>query len=292
MKKATTIDEQIEKFRSRYMNVEDEAKAREVLLDIGYYRLGFYCCPFERPRQPKEERTHIYIDGTRLRNAIDLYYFDCGLRDLLSTALHRVEVNFRTQVCYYASNAFKESPTWFMDAKYVLTAYAGAFNKKVYGQANIKNSKWIKKHHRKYNNDKYAPAWKTIECMTFGQVLNLFRAIRNQKVQVQIASTYGIDDIEILINYITAVKDLRNLCAHNAVLFDAHLSQRIRKGPVANIRNKENHHIIGAIKVLIYLLNTISTNRAEDLKRAICHHIQKHRSICPRLDIFAEDLVL
>ena len=48
MKEAKTIDEQIELMRSRNIEIPDEAKARESLLDIGYYRLGFFSFPFEK----------------------------------------------------------------------------------------------------------------------------------------------------------------------------------------------------------------------------------------------------
>lgn len=40
--KATTVEEQIELLRSRGMTIEDVDKAKEILLDVGYYRLGFY----------------------------------------------------------------------------------------------------------------------------------------------------------------------------------------------------------------------------------------------------------
>ena len=47
-KKATTFDDQILKLRSRGVEINDEEKAREILADIGYYRLGFYFFPFEK----------------------------------------------------------------------------------------------------------------------------------------------------------------------------------------------------------------------------------------------------
>lgn len=40
--KATNINEQIEKLKSRGMAIPNVEKAKEVLLDVGYYRLGFY----------------------------------------------------------------------------------------------------------------------------------------------------------------------------------------------------------------------------------------------------------
>jgi abortive infection bacteriophage resistance protein len=42
MKKATTIEEQIKRLKERNVIFTDEQKAMENLLDIGYYRLGFY----------------------------------------------------------------------------------------------------------------------------------------------------------------------------------------------------------------------------------------------------------
>lgn len=45
---ATTIDEQINTLKSRGMDFDCGIdKAKEILLDAGYYRLGFYWHPFE-----------------------------------------------------------------------------------------------------------------------------------------------------------------------------------------------------------------------------------------------------
>ena len=44
---ATTIDEQIEILKERGLIIKDEKKAKEQLLDIGYYRLGFYWFHFQ-----------------------------------------------------------------------------------------------------------------------------------------------------------------------------------------------------------------------------------------------------
>lgn len=47
-KEAINIDEQISLLRQRGMIIDNEDKAKEVLSDVGYYRLGFYWFPFER----------------------------------------------------------------------------------------------------------------------------------------------------------------------------------------------------------------------------------------------------
>ncbi len=42
MKTAKTIEEQIIILKGRNMIIDSEEKAKDTLLDIGYYRLGFY----------------------------------------------------------------------------------------------------------------------------------------------------------------------------------------------------------------------------------------------------------
>ena len=58
MKHALNIEEQINKLKEHGMVFEDEEKAKEILLDVGYYRLGFYSFPFEKtflmPISPSE----------------------------------------------------------------------------------------------------------------------------------------------------------------------------------------------------------------------------------------------
>ena len=56
--KATDIDEQIIILRNRGLIIENEKKAREILLDIGYFRLGFYLFSFEENYPEKDNRNH------------------------------------------------------------------------------------------------------------------------------------------------------------------------------------------------------------------------------------------
>ena len=64
--KATTIDEQIILLRSRGMSIPDDQieKIKEYLLDIGYYRLGFYWHYFEI------DKNHNFEPNTSLSSVI------------------------------------------------------------------------------------------------------------------------------------------------------------------------------------------------------------------------------
>lgn len=64
LKFATNIEEQITKLVERGMVIEDIEKAKENLLDIGYFRLGFYWFPFEKS-YPRKQKRDIYLKMER-----------------------------------------------------------------------------------------------------------------------------------------------------------------------------------------------------------------------------------
>ena len=81
IKKATTLEEQVTLLRGRGVVITSEEKAKECLLDIGYFRLCSYLFPFEKSYPNLSNRTHEVVSGTRLSDAVALYYFDliCGI---------------------------------------------------------------------------------------------------------------------------------------------------------------------------------------------------------------------
>ena len=113
--KATTVEEQISQLAKRGMKLGDIDKAKENLLDIGYYRLGFYWFPFEKNYPKKHNRDHNFKEGTEFDYAIKLYYFDFDLRNIFLRYISRIEVHFRTTFIYHVSNAYKANPFWYVD---------------------------------------------------------------------------------------------------------------------------------------------------------------------------------
>jgi abortive infection bacteriophage resistance protein len=114
---ATNIDEQLDLLEGRGMVLGDRDKAKEYLLDIGYYRLGFYWHYFETDAQ------HNFLANTKVETIRELYYFDFDLKYLLSKYIYRIEVHFRTQLVYLVSNKHKDTPTWFIDKKSCFRGY-------------------------------------------------------------------------------------------------------------------------------------------------------------------------
>lgn len=272
--KAITLDEQIALLQSRGMIIADVEKAKEVLLDIGYYRLGFYWFPFLKTGEQNNIGSHEFKNGTTLDDAVRLYYFDYELRSLLEKYITRIEVNFRTFMTYAVSIANVELPTWFVSPSVVSRAFVDNFDKEVYSSG-FKRNKFIARHHRNHINDRYAPAWKTLEFMTFGSNIALYKALNNLELKKEISRHFGIIHTGLFENYLDVVRCVRNTCAHGGVLYDVALYPLIRKGP-AGIIGDESFKLFGAIKVVRYLLSHVSENRVKDLDRQVADLIEKY----------------
>ena len=263
MKKAITITEQIERLRKRNVKILDEEKVRENLLDIGYYRLGFYFFPFEVSYPKLKGRDHKMKAGTKFTDAVALYYFDFDVRNILMKFISRIEVAFRTYMTYTLSNRYKQDPCWFVNPAIVDQSFVDSFDSSCYD--GIRKNANIRRHHKHYKNDKYAPAWKTLEHMTLGSMLTLYTSLKSVPDKRDISLYFGVNQTTVFENYMEAIRCVRNICAHGSVLYDARMYQLIKSGPAGKITADESYSLGGAIKVIAYLMGRISSNRQHDL---------------------------
>lgn len=152
---------------------------------------------------------------------------------------------------------------------------ANSFEKKVYRQITEKTP-LIALHHRHHINDKFAPAWKTLEFMTLGEVVHLFKSIKDEDLKLQVSKCFGVKQLVTFENYLDLIKDLRNTCAHGNVLYDFTPEKSIRKGPAMLKGIGENQNLNGALRVVLYMMNQISENRHKELLSDIDQLIYKY----------------
>ena len=266
-KSATTIEQQLDLLKSRGLAFSDIEKAKEILLDVGYYRLGFYLFPFEKSYPDLRDRTHEYIEGASFEDAVNLYYFDFDLRLLLMRYLNRIEIAFRTSLIYNLSNKYNTIPIWFVSPSVVSRSYARDFERKVY-TADFKRNPIIQRHHQKNPNDRFAPSWKTLEFMTFGAVMKLYEQLKERDDKILITQKLGIRQVVTFESYMHTIREVRNACAHGHLLYDLLLPRRINRGP-AHITPQESGNIVGALRVIRYMMAQISTKRADDLSASV-----------------------
>lgn len=264
---ATTIDQQIDLLKQRGVEIEDEDKAKEMLLDIGYFRLGFYFFPFEKTYPQLANRNHQFKEGTKFSDAYSLYYLDFDLRNILLRYIARVEVAMRTFLTYYVSNKYRNDPTWFVNDTIVNHDYSAAFNEKVYKKIRVNEA--IRGHHKNHPKDKYAPAWKTIEFMTFGEVITLYSNLRCTDDKLAISRHFSINQTSVFGNYLQTLRYLRNVCAHGGQIFRLTLPQTAKNGPAGTFDNNQKNKFYACVSILRYFVHQISTNRETQMMDSI-----------------------
>ena len=286
-KKATTVAEQIRKMINRGVVITETKKAEEYLLDIGYYRLGFYLFPFEAtyPELGKKRR-HRVNPGTRIEDAVALYYFDFDLRNILNRYLSRIEVDIRTTMIYELSNKYNSNPAWFIDPAVVDASFITDFPTKVY--KTIKEKDVIKRHHRRHPTDVYAPAWKTMEFMVFGNLTTLYSSLLLNDDRRLVSQRYGVTQTNVFFDYIEAVRLVRNACAHGNVLFDFNLYTPVSNGPAGRFTGTTRHSLGVALEVIKFLLKTVSSNRCNELEHDLIKAAQTLYKKCPSLEPLIE----
>lgn len=263
--KATTVEEQIQKLTDRGMVFENNhgaEKAKEILLDIGYYRLGFYWNPFEI------DGNHNFTQDTKFSDVVDLYYLDVDLKHILNKAINRIEINLRTQLIYYVSNQYLDSPTWFASKKVMHPKFVNEFPN-YYNKKFIESNKPIKRHHTKYPNDIYAPAWKTLEFLSFGSIYTMYHSLKDEELKKKIANVYGIKKVKVFENFLKTIIFIRNICAHSGLLFDSNTPKEIETTPLITFNNNNRHSLDSSIKVILYFLDIISKSRKKIIEDEI-----------------------
>lgn len=265
MKRATTTEEQINTLEERGMSITNKKHVTDVLLSVGYYRMGFYWFPFEECQNLNAKRIHKFKPDTTWEKAEALYNFDDRFRNLLSFYLQAIETDIRTYLTYTVSNFYKYDPVWFANPQMVNAKFLAKLDE-IYGA--VAQNEVIKRHRNFHHNDIYAPAWKTIEFFTFGDVLMLYKGIRDEHLQKAIAGRYDIRNIKVFISYADTLRKARNVCAHSHILYDINLSTSIRPG-LLKMGEKERSNISGVLKVAYYLLSKIDKHKEQELRSAI-----------------------
>ena len=191
-----------------------------------------------------------------------LYYFDNDLRNILAPYLHRIEVSFRTSIIYTVSNHYKKNPTWFADPKIVEGCFIADLPR---FYSDIRKNEPIKRHHQKYINDIYAPAWKTLEYMTFGNMLYLFENIKDDGVKEAIRTRFNVSNLDAFISQMKTIRTIRNVCAHGHNLFDLKFHTPIKVGELKGLDAMQRSSISGGLIVIASILKSISENRTKEL---------------------------
>jgi abortive infection bacteriophage resistance protein len=149
------------------------------------------------------------------------YRFDRRLRALISRALERIEISFRTQFAYFLSQNFGPFP---------LNSKTLAINAQSWADESLELNKECKKskelfavHFFRTYTDPILPIWALVEILSFGKITNYYRQIKSIPIKNQISNIYGLDP-NILTSWLTHLYYIRNTCAHHSRLWNKRLT--------------------------------------------------------------------
>lgn len=251
------IKDQIQILKNRGLIIDDIDKASHYLSNISYYRLRAYTFPF----QDNKDSNHPFVKPVTFEEIINLYVFDRQLRLLLFNAIEKIEIAFRTQLIY--SYAIDFGSHWHTNPQLYNNSVQFA-NDIASLQKEIDRSKetFIKHYIEKYTIPKEPPAWMSLEVSSMGLLSKMFSNLIDNKNKQNIATHFGLKDVDILENWMRCFSLIRKICAHHGRVWNRRMTQITlpKKPKYSYIVNKNiyTYKVYAYIVQMQYMLNIIS----------------------------------
>jgi abortive infection bacteriophage resistance protein len=223
--------EQVALLTKRKLTID--AEGERLLAEVNYYVL---INGYSKPFLCADKVDECYEAGTTLQHIYALYQFDSQLRRSYLNHLLVVEQYFKGVVAYEFARAYPESNDFYLKpASYYLgkklkgqkrknlSSVRKKFEEILYAKPNQKDERPKQIIHYQQNYG-YVPLWVLIEQITFSPLSKLY-GVLPQAVKQQIVRRLSVDNskpTEALSEILTAFSVLRNFCAHNRRIYNAH----------------------------------------------------------------------
>lgn len=282
IKGPTTVPEQIQLLKSRGLTIDDENLALQYLSHVSYYRLGEYWYSLQ-----SDKENHLFKPQSVFSDVIFLYEFDRELRMLLFDVIERIEISLRTKLIYHLSHEY--DPWWFQNFDLFTDNLA-----LVKTLANIEEEisrskeKYIKDHFKKHKDDqRFPPAWKTLEQTSFGSLSKLYGNLKNTiKSKDLIAVELGAVNHTYLPSWLQSIAQIRNYCAHHSRLWNKNLpgSPKLLSNPphdwIIDVpKQHEFPQLYIHLCLMKYLINII--HPINDFTNKLSELLKKYPSVDP-----------
>ncbi len=261
-KNPLSLNEQVERLKKRGLIFDDEEKSKNYLYNISYYRLRAYTYPFQKNENDSE---HDFIrNDIHFNDIIDLYCFDRRLRTLIFNAIEKIEVAVRTKIIYTYAVSTGDSH-WYYD-KNLYWKDIESLISEIDSDIRRSNEDFIKHYKMKYNEPSNPPSWMALEVVSFGTLSKLYQSLKLDDKKKQIALDFGIRNVDIMENWLHAISNLRNCCAHHSRIWNRRYMVGIKlpyntTSPFLDIPSIQKIHdnkLFAIVSCIVYLINIIS----------------------------------
>lgn len=211
-KKPLSLAEQIARLKLRGLVFDDECEAMTDLFNISYYRIRAYTYPFQ---ENGEGSAHNFTrKDIHFKDIIDLYRFDSRLRSLIFNAIEKIEVAVRTKIVQVYAESTDYSH-WCYDESLYRFGYEDLMEH-IDADVNRSNEDFIKHYESKYDNPTMPPSWMALEVVSFSTLSRLFQSLKLDVRKEYVTEQFGLKKVAILENWLYALSNLRNCCAHHS----------------------------------------------------------------------------
>ena len=233
-----TLDEQINILRNKNLIINDEEKAKQILLKENYFFISGY-----RHLLMKNFRDKNFLNGSTFDELYAVFNFDRYIRNICFKNILIIENNIKSVISYQLSKKYG-----FQEKNYLnSTNYTEdpLKSRQVHDVLNKMRKQLAfngKKHTATMHymtNYGYIPMWILVKVLSFG-LMSEFYCILKTEDKKEIADLYNIsyEDMEV---YLYLLANFRNLCAHEDILYD-HRTQR-------SIHDNEIHKALNIEKI-------------------------------------------
>ena len=273
-KKPLTIAEQIARLKQRGLIFDDESEATSYLFNISYYRLRAYTYPFQ---ENGEDCDHNFTrKDIHFEDIIALYCFDRRLRSLIFNAIEKIEVAVRTKVVQIYAESTGNSHWYYDDLMEHIEA-----------DVNRSNEDFIKHYNSKYNDPPMPPSWMALEVVSFTTLSRLFQSLKLDNRKEDITEQFGLKKVAILENWLHAISNLRNCCAHHSRVWNRRFMVSVTlpyntlylfmdRTTIGQIRTNK---LFAVLSCIAYILDIISPGsdfkkHIKELLKSDCHLLE------------------
>jgi abortive infection bacteriophage resistance protein len=223
-KRHLSLDEQLELLISRGLNVPNHLRAKQLLGEIGYYKVSGYSYPFRAISSVDNsgfvKRAEFFQPDVDFETIIKLYQFDSQLRVLLFQALANFELNLRSFLAYELG---KIDPYFHLhrgnlDSRTSNKEHVNWMSFYYRDKDRSKTKDFVKHFDTRYGGE--MPIWVAIEVMQFGTVKKLLELLSDREKSI-VAERIGINSKPLFQNLVTSFLDLRNQCSHLSIIWNA-----------------------------------------------------------------------
>lgn len=261
-KRPLTLAEQVARLKRRGLVFDNETEASAYLFNISYYRLRAYTYPFQ---DNTEDSDHNFITpGIRFNDIIELYRFDRRFRSLIFNAIEKIEVAVRTKIVQAYAETTGDSH-WYLDPSLYRFGY-DELMQHIKADVDRSNEDFIKHYKNKYSNPPMPPSWMALEVVSFATLSRLYQALKLDERKKYLAKSFGLPRVEILENWLHAISNLRNCCAHHSRVWNRRFMVHVRlpyNTPYSfidryTINELHTNKLFAVLSCVAYILNIIS----------------------------------